>query len=385
MKFLIIHTRYRFQGGEDSVVVAEKKLLEDSRHTVSLLSFENSYNKIKALWLFFISFFNAISYLTVIKAIKEFHPDVIHVHNWYFAASPAVFIAAHRMNIPVVYTLHNYRLLCPSAILLHNGHIFENSLYQSFPWSAIKKKVYRNSYFQTFWLGFIVWFHQKMGTWSKVDKYIVLTEFSRQIYLKSKLSIQPEKLIVKPNFVCKTGENASERNDSFLFIGRLSEEKGIQYLLDVFMKNGLSLKIGGDGVLLNSVKEVHEQHPNIQYLGNLSHREVAQNMQECSALIFPSIWYETFGLVVIEAFSLGLPVIAGNLGSMSSLIRDGYNGLLFEAGNPFDLQAKIAEWQHKSQEEKAQFSKNAYQTYLDYYTPEQNLAQLVSIYNSVKK
>jgi glycosyltransferase involved in cell wall biosynthesis len=171
--------------------------------------------------------------------------------------------------------------------------------------------------------------------------------------------------------------------DFFLFIGRLSEEKGINCLLDALISTELKLKIGGNGPLIGIVQDISEKYSNIQYLGNLDREQVQQYMQESTALIFPSIWYETFGLVIIEAFSLGLPVIAGNLGAMSSMIKDGYNGLLFEAGNSADLQAKLIEWHNKSQKEKELFSKNAYQTYLENYTPEKNLSQLMAIYNSV--
>lgn len=169
----------------------------------------------------------------------------------------------------------------------------------------------------------------------------------------------------------------------FLFIGRLSEEKGIGYLLDTFKDNGWELQIGGDGPLICTVTDVCNRFPNIRYLGNLTKEQVRQQMQNCTVLIFPSTWYEGMPMTIIEAFSQGLPVIAGNLGAMPAMIKDGYNGLLFKAGDLFDLQAKLTKWQSKLREEKEQFSKNAYQTYLNNYTPEKNLSQLLAIYNSV--
>ncbi|MDR2410412.1 MAG: glycosyltransferase family 4 protein, partial [Bacteroidales bacterium] len=384
MKILIIHTAYRFKGGEDSVVESEKKLLQENGHDVYSLIFENPANPVKALALFFIALFNPVSYFKVIKAINVFQPDVIHVHNWHFAASPSIFRAARGKKIPVIYTLHNFRLLCPSGILFHQGKLFLNSLQQSFPWGAVKKKVYRNSILQTFWLAFVVWFHHKTGTWNKVDKYIALTSFSKDLFLSSKFVDFAHKIIVKPNFTrADKLLNVKRQSDIFLFIGRLSEEKGIDCLLEAVKLTGLELKIGGNGPLIDSIKDISRKYSNIQYLGNLEKMQVQQFMQECTALIFSSIWYETFGLVVIEAFSQGLPVIASNIGAMSSMIKDGYNGLLFEAGNSADLQAKLIKWQNKSQEEKEQFSKNAYQTYLDNYTPEQNITQLMVIYDSV--
>jgi glycosyltransferase involved in cell wall biosynthesis len=384
MKILIIHTAYRFKGGEDSVVESEKKLLQENGHDVYSLIFENPANPIKALALFFITLFNPFSYFSVIKAIKVFQPEVIHVHNWHFAASPSVFRAARKRKIPVIYTLHNFRLLCPSGILFHQRKLFLDSLQQIFPWNAVKKRVYRNSMLQTFWLAFVVWFHHRTGTWNKVDKYIALTAFSKNIFVSSNSTVFSQKISVKPNFIYKNESHEVKRqSNSFLFIGRLSEEKGIDCLLEAVKVTGLELKIGGNGPLIESIKDISEKYFNIQYLGSLEKAQVQQYMQRCTALIFPSVWYETFGLVVIEAFSQGLPVIASNIGSMSSMVKDGYNGLLFEAGNSADLQAKLIEWQNKSQAEKEIFSKNAYQTYLDNYTPEQNLLQLIAIYNSV--
>jgi glycosyltransferase involved in cell wall biosynthesis len=200
MKILIIHTIYRFKGGEDSVVESEKKMLQENGHEVYTLIFKNPTNPVKALAVFFIALFNPISYFRVIKAIKRFQPDLIHIHNCHFAASPSVFFAARKKNIPVVHTLHNYRLLCPSGILFHQKKLFLDSLQQNFPWKAIKKKVYRNSVFQTFWLAFVVWFHHKVGTWDKVDKYIVLTPFSKDLF-SSKSGVFLQKIIVKPNFI----------------------------------------------------------------------------------------------------------------------------------------------------------------------------------------
>jgi glycosyltransferase involved in cell wall biosynthesis len=201
MKILLIHTIYRFKGGEDTVVESEKKMLQENGHEVYSLIFTNPTNPVKALAIFFIALFNPVSYFRVIKAIQRFQPDVIHIHNWHFAASPAIFWAARTKEIPVVYTLHNYRLLCPSGILFYQGKLFLDSLQQNFPWEAIKKKVYRNSVFQTFWLAFIVWAHYKTGTWNKVNKYIALTSFGKDVFVSSKPAVFSQKIIVKPNFM----------------------------------------------------------------------------------------------------------------------------------------------------------------------------------------
>jgi glycosyltransferase involved in cell wall biosynthesis len=334
--------------------------------------------------VFFITLFNPVSYFKVIGAIKKFHPDVIHVHNWHFAASPSVFFAARKRNIPVVYTLHNYRLLCPSGILFHQGQLFLDSLRQNFPWKAVKNRIYRNSIYQTFWLAFVIRFHYKIGTWDKVDKYIALTSFGKNLFVSSKFSVFSQKMAVKSNFIYTDKcIHIKRQSNSFLYIGRLSEEKGIDCLLEAFKSTNLELLIGGNGPLIDNIKAISQKYQNIQYLGSLDREQVLQNMQKRTALIFPSLWYEGMPLTIVEAFSQGLPVIASNLGAMSSMVKDGYSGLLFEAGNSAGLQIKLIEWQNKSQEEKEQFSKNAYRTYLENYTPERNLSQLTAIYDSV--
>jgi glycosyltransferase involved in cell wall biosynthesis len=383
MKILVLHTAYRQKGGEDFVVEAERQLLEAHGHRVFLLPFTNPTNQLHALWLFLLSIFNPFSYYQTRRAIRAFQPDAVHIHNWHFAASPAVFIAARWARVPVVCTLHNYRLLCPSGILLHNGQLFLDSLGQSFPWSAVGKKVYRNSFWQTFWLALVVWLHRKFGTWRGVDRYIALTEFSRKIFLRSNLGLAAKQIVVKPNFVEDSPLDAEEKDNAFLFIGRLSQEKGIATLLTAFAQSGLPLNIGGDGPLREEVETACLHCPNIRFLGRLSREEVLQQMSASLVLIFPSICYETFGLTIIEAFSRGLPVIAARLGAITAMIDDGRNGLLFEAGNADDLVEKTRRVITMTEAEKTAFSSHARQTYLDYYTPEKNLAQLTGIYQSV--
>jgi glycosyltransferase involved in cell wall biosynthesis len=222
------------------------------------------------------------------------------------------------------------------------------------------------------------------GTWNKIDKYIVLTSFGKDIFVSSNSAVFSQKITVKPNFTySKTTHEIKRQSDSFLFIGRLSEEKGIDCLLEAVKLTGLKLKIGGNGHLINNIKDISEKYSNIQYLGSLEKEQVLQCMQECTALIFPSVWYEGMPMTIIEAFSQGLPVIASSIGAMSSMVIDGYNGLLFDAGNSIDLQSRLIEWQNKSEEEKEFFSRKAYQSYKDNYTPEKNLQQLIDVYKSV--
>ncbi len=198
MKVLLIHTCYTERGGEDAVFESENSLLAYKNVEVETLLFNNDRYVLMNLLL---APFNIVSYYRVIEKIKQYRPDVIHVHNWHFAASPSIIWAAKRCKVPVVLTLHNYRMLCPSGILFHQGELYFDSLTGGFPWKAVQKKVYRNSAVLTFWLSVTIRLHKRLGTWSKVDHFITLTEFARQIFLQSDIGIKSEKISVKPNFV----------------------------------------------------------------------------------------------------------------------------------------------------------------------------------------
>lgn len=381
MKILLIHSRYRIRGGEETVLDQEYALLKKGNR-VERLYFDNRGGWCGA-FQFLTSIWNLRAASRVRKKIAEFRPDVVHLHNWHFATGPLVIRTIRKTGVPLVVTLHNYRLLCPSATLLHKGRLFLKSLKQGFPWSAVVRGVYRKSRLQTFWLAFIVRFHRRIGTWTMPDKYIVLTEFSKKLYVDSGFVEDGDKFVVKRNFSapCRT-DHSSEKRD-FLFVGRLSVEKGLYTLLEVFAQHAYKLTIIGDGPLKEEVAKISQNNPGIKYVGKLDKESVIKYMQRASALLFPSVWHETFGLVITEAFSVGTPVIGANMGSVPFLVQDDYNGLLFEAGNPDSLRDAIEKWNAKSEEEKQRFGANAYSTYLDNYTPERNKELLVAIYREV--
>lgn len=383
MKILIIHCVYQYQGGEYTVVQEEMKLLQSIGNAIKLLQFTNKGNKfLKLLQLPF----NIPSYIKTIKTLKLFRPDVVHIHNLHFGGSASVIYAIKRKKIPLIITLHNFRLLCPSATLFFNGKVFLDSLNQKFYWSAIKKGVYKNSSALTFWLSVSMRFHQWLKTWKKPDKYIVLSRHSKELFLHSRLGIEERQLVIKPNFILPPVLKKTFRNDHFLFIGRLSDEKGIDILLETFSKlNQYSLMIAGEGPLKKKVAEYTRKCLNIDYLGVLNIKRIHAELQKCSALVFPSIWYEGMPLTIIESFACGTPVIASKLGAMQNMIKDGYNGLHFDPEDKNDLELQLKKWMLLSEEERSVFRANALETYRQNYTPEKNAEQLVAIYNSVIK
>ncbi|POY38110.1 hypothetical protein C3L50_12615 [Flavobacterium alvei] len=384
MKILIIHSYYQLRGGEDTVVEQEIALLKE-RHEVKVLFFQN-VGGLKGALQFLFSIWNRRAAHKVKVAIQEFKPDVVHIHNWHFALGPLVFRVISSLGIPVVHTVHNYRLLCPSGILLHNGKLFTDSLKQSFPWKAVCNKVYRTSSIQTFWLAFVVWLHKKIGTWKKIDSYVCLTPFAVQLFQESNFGVAKGQFTVKPNFsVAVETESCIEKENYFLFIGRLSEEKGIAILLNAFKELPFVLKIAGDGPLKNSVVQAVKEFSNICYLGSLDYKAVQLELCKSQALISPSICYETFGLVNIEAFSIGTPVLASKIGAPQSLIIDGYNGYHFEAGNEKNLKEVVLKFNSLSETEKKQMRQNAFKSYQSHYSPELQMDYFEVIYNKVLK
>lgn len=380
MKVLVIHTSYKYKGGEDTVVAEEIKLLQTAGIEVELLAFNNYESTLfKLVQLPF----NLQAYSKVKTKLATFKPDIVHVHNLHFGGSTSVIYAVKRSNIPIVITLHNYRLLCPSGILFNNGKLFLASLKQQFPWDAVKLGVYKNSKLITFWLGLSMFIHQKLETWKKINKYIVLSEHAKTLFLSSNLKLSEKQLIVKPNFSSVPILDKKEAKNYFLYVGRLSEEKGIMLLLSVFSQSDYTIKITGDGPLKEEVISYSLKYPNIQFLGISNKEEVFNLMQSCSALVFPSIWFEGMPLTIIEAFACGTPVISSKLGAMETMIIPGYNGLHFQAQSEKDLKDKLDLWYQLDAIKKHEYRFNARKTYEELYTPEKNLKQLLSVYQEV--
>lgn len=381
MRILIIHNRYQQRGGEDTTFEQETELLQQTEDVQTLI-FQNRSGWKGALQFLF-SIWNTGSAGRIKGEIKNFHPDVIHVHNWHYAIGPIVVRVAYKSKIPIVLTVQNYRLICPSATLLDGDKLFLDSIRVSFPWKAIRKKLYRNSYLQSFWLAFVIWLHKKIGTWNMADRYILQTELARSVFESSMVGITKSKFVVKPNFIVDPGLPPVVREDYFLYVGRLSEEKGISTLIEAFRDKPFELFIAGDGPLKSMVLDACKKNPGIHYLGLLDKKSVTERMQQCSALVFPSVWYEGMPLTLIEAFAAGTPVIASDLGAMASMIRNGFNGMHFKAGSVKELSVKLEDWTTLNEMGKSHISMNARLSYESLYSPEKNREQLLAIYTEV--
>lgn len=384
MRILIIHNHYQDPGGEDVVLQQEFSLLANSE-TVETFITKNSRGI--AGFLQFLAYpFNMRASRKLDKVLREFNPDVVHLHNIHYATGPQLIRLLHKRKIPMVMTLHNYRLVCPSATLFHRGELFPDSINSGFPWKAVRLGVHQGSIFKTFWIAFTYYLHKKLGTWKMVDKYLVLTEFARKVFTGSKAGIPVDKLIVKPNFIRDSEENKAQttREEYFLFIGRLSREKGIGTLIEAFQNSGAQLRIAGDGPMKDYVVQKCNTEPNLHYMGALKPEQVREQMKQCTALVFPSEWYEGMPMTLIEAFATGTAVLASRLGAMSAMVQENWDGFLFTAGDPGDLRACVAKWRGLDTQSKDRIRRNARKNYEEHYTAEANKQQLMGIYQDLQ-
>jgi glycosyltransferase involved in cell wall biosynthesis len=376
-RVMVVHNSYQQLGGEDTVVEAEVALLEARAHAVMRFGRHNDeIPHLSRVQLAAGTIWSSRTVRDVTNALRQFRPDVVHVHNTFPLISPSIFWAAARARTPIVQTLHNFRLLCPQAMFLRGGKVCEDCLGRS-PVPGMVHACYRGSTAQSAVLGGMLMVHRAIGTYDqKISRYIVLNEFCRRKFIQG--GLPPDRVVVKPNFVDYPVAADGARN-GFLFVGRLSPEKGVSVLATAVGKLvDVSLRVAGcgpDGYLLEGASGVSN-------LGALPPEAVRAEMGAATALVLPSIWYENFPRTLVEAFACGLPVIASRIGALADLVDDGVTGLLFEAGDARDLAAKMR-WAMHHPEQMAEMGRNARWKYEAEFTADRNYAQLMAIYDDV--
>jgi glycosyltransferase involved in cell wall biosynthesis len=382
VKILFIHNRYQQAGGEDVAFNAEVELFKQ-QHEVFELLFDNdnittAVEKVRAG---IAGVYNFSSAKKVNAIIKVFNPDIIHIHNLFFNVSPSVLFEADRSKIPVIITLHNYRLICCNALLLRNNRICELCINKKMPHYGIKYKCYRKSAVGSAMLTAITGIHKYMKTWSThVAQYVCLTDFAKTKFINSSLAVNGNQLTVVPNFVFDANIKVKKRGDFFLYVGRISEEKGVELLVKAFSTNAKQkLIIIGDGPLKDDLENQYVSL-NTSFIGKKEKSEVMDLMGRCKALIFPSLCYEGMPFTIIEAFSTGTPVIASNLGAMADMIKDEVNGFHFNANDEEDLRRAINKFNQLSEEEYQAMSAQARLSYEQNYHPETHYKAMMSIY-----
>jgi glycosyltransferase involved in cell wall biosynthesis len=381
MKILVAHNRYQKPGGEDAVFQNETALLESYGHEVTRYTASNDdvgqYSlpvlAAKTIW-------NTASMRDVRAVLQRTRPDVIHVHNTFQLISPSIYSAAKAEGIPVVQTLHNFRLLCPAAILRRAGHVCEECVGTATRWPSVVHGCYRDSRATTAVVATMLTTHRMLGTWQqKIARYIAQSQFAKQKFVQD--GWPADKIVVKPNFLPSDPGGSEARQGFALFVGRLSEEKGVGTLLKAVrgMPGHFSLKIAGQGPLQPADTTADS---GVVWLGHQSRLQILHLMKTARVLVMPSEWYESCPMTIIEALASGLPVITTRIGTMPEMVTDGVTGLLVPPADA-DALGRAITWALGHPAEMEAMGKRARDEFELKYTPDQNYRALMAIYRSV--
>ena len=364
MKILQIHNSYIYYGGEDSVVNEEAKILKKNGHEVTLLLRDNKKElltlKDKFKTLLNLSYSKDSLKILDQKLLEIGKPDIVHVHNIFPLWSYSIFELLNEKNIPVIMTLHNYRLIWDTLGVWDNNYL--------------NYGCYKNSKIKTLFISRLL--NRKKNLLNKIDKFITLTEFTKQKFIEA--NVPADKLIIKPNFLSKKIieiQNIDNKQNA-IFASRISKEKGILTLLKAWKNIPIKIKIFGDGPLFKKLKK---NNHNVEFYGNCSIDRISEEIKNSKFLIFPSEWYEPMGMTILEAFRAGTLVLASNIGSIPSIIKDGYNGILFNPGDAIDIQNKI-KWILNNSKKCNEIVANAFNDFDQKYSDEINYKSLIKIY-----
>jgi glycosyltransferase involved in cell wall biosynthesis len=372
VKILVVHSRYRSgsASGENAVVADEARLLQEAGHEVHVFeaSVSGAFDALRAgpgiIW-------DPGRAAAVRQLIRRYRPDVVHVHNLFPALSPAVIRAAAAEGAPVVMTLHNFRLMCLPATFLRDGRICEDCAGR-LPWPGVVRGCYRGSRVQSAALATSLVLHRWLGTFERVRRFIAVSGFVREKYMEA--GFDPSRIVVKPNFA-RPGPRREGPGAYFLYLGRLSAEKGVATLLSAWRTDLGRLLVVGDGPEAPRLRRLAPA--GVEFVGTVPPEDARRFVADARAILVPSIWYEAFPRVV-EAYAAGVPVVASRIGALPELVEDGVTGLLVEPGDPVSWAAAIERMLDDGLSE--HLGEGAYRAWATRYTPEANLRRLEEIY-----
>jgi len=387
MRILLVHNYYLQPGGEDTVFESDASLLRAKGHDVfeyiekneDIATMSQGAVAVKTIW-------SQASYKKMKRTIAEFDPDIVQFYNTFPLISPSAYYACKSVNVPVIQYLFNPRLICPSAKLYRNQKLCVDCIGRIPAWPGIVHGCYHDSHLHTLIVSSMTAFHHMIKTWDKaVDVYLSATEFYRGLYIKG--GLPPEKIIIKPNYISDASGIPAQvsKGEYALFVARLDPEKGVKTMLNAWKSLSIPLKIRGNGQLEQAMRDfvLLNNMSNIDFVDRLDTNQLANLRKKARFLIWPSEgYYETFGLVAVECFAQGIPVIASNIGVLSEIVKDGKTGLLFNPGDSDELVEKV-KWLWTHPEESKRMGQNARREYEEKYTAERNYQMLMDIYQKV--
>jgi len=387
MKILVVHNFYSEPGGEDYVYRSETDLLRENGHVVEVYEDHNDRILQLSKWKVAISFlWNMDSARRFERKVKEFCPDIVHFHNIFPLISPSVYGVCWKNKIPMVQSLHNSRIICPGSCFFRKGSLCMDCFKKDFPWPGVRHKCYHNSFLQTFLIGLMSrWYYFRRLWQEKIGGYIVFSQFYRQIFIK--WGIPENKVFIKPHFIAADpGDTRGAVSDTHaIFVGRLDARKGIMTLIKAWEHiSSLPLLIAGEGEGRKILEEyiAEKKIKNVNFSGNINHQQMFELIQNSKFLVVPSEAAETFGLVVIEAFACGIPVLCSDAGGLKEIVEDGNTGKIYSAGNKNDL-IKAIEYFINHPDKTGQMGRNARRVFEEKFCKSSNYKTLIHIYESV--
>jgi glycosyltransferase involved in cell wall biosynthesis len=385
VKVLLVHNTYQQPGGEDVVFEQEHQMLKSAGHEVIIYRRSNwdadTYRGIRKLSLAKGTVWASDTRRDFVQLLRDQKPEVVHVHNTFMMISPSIYSACHEAKVPVVQTLHNYRLLCPAATLFRDGKVCEECVGGSL-WHGIQHGCYHKSRPATAVVALMLASHRLRGTWDReIACFVALTEFSRGKFIEG--GLPAEKIFVKPNFIHPDPDSRRGDGDSVVFVGRLSPEKRVSTVLAAWKRLRLPIPIkvigGGPDQHQLEAQAALDGLTTVHFLGQTPREQTLAAINDARFLVFSSEWYENFPVTIGEAFACRTPVIASRMGAMKEIVSDGRTGLLFSPGDPEDLAQKV-EWAWTHPDEMRAMGAEARREYELKYTAEKNYPILMEIY-----
>ncbi len=379
LKILVAHNRYQIAGGEDTAMANDVQLLRNAGHKVAecIVSNDEIRNTKQKIQTASHLAHNPEGVRMVSRALQNFEPDILHVHNFFPLFSPGIYGAARQAGVGTVQTLHNYRTVCAGGLLMRDGVPCHKCVTGTPFWGALHK-CYRGSFPGSLSLAHMIDHHRRRGTWqTDVDRYIVLSEFARETFASA--GFPEDRMVIKHNTADDPGEPTWENRDGIVYIGRLSEEKGVHHLLEAARLTPARIDIIGEGPLEAALKV--NAPSNVRFLGLRPRQEVRERLSQARAMVLPSICYEGFPMTLAESFAAGTPVIASRLGSLIELVEDGVTGTHVRPGDAEDLAGAMTRL--TKNDHTTRMGAAARQTYVTRFTEPRALDILERTYSEV--